>query len=89
MAILNFWTKFAQKGSFQSKTEKVNNTNEFSIFELVQVPNFSLNWQFCFFGPSLPKKGTSSPKTDQVSSAVFKISYPKEHLPETATGSVL
>ena len=43
MAILNFWTKFAQKGSFQSKTEKVNNTNEFSIFELVQVPNFSLN----------------------------------------------
>ena len=35
------------------------------IIELVQVPNFSLNWRFWFFGPYLPKfarKGHSQPK---------------------------
>ena len=30
---------------------------EFRIFKLVFVPNFSLNWQFWFFWPDLPKKG--------------------------------
>ena len=35
LTILIFWTKFAQKGYFQSKTEKVNVTIEFCIFELV------------------------------------------------------
>ena len=35
----------------------MNITNEFGILELVLVPNFSLNWQFWFFGPNLPKKG--------------------------------
>ena len=44
--ILNFWTKFAQKGYFRSKTEKVNITTEFLRFELVMVPNLSLNCQF-------------------------------------------
>ena len=29
-----FWTKFALKGCFQSKTEKVNTTIEFCIFNL-------------------------------------------------------
>ena len=43
LTILIFWTKFGQKGYFRSKTEKVNITIEFCIFELVQVPNFSLN----------------------------------------------
>ena len=33
--ILIFWNRFAEKGYFQSKTEKVNITVEFSIFELV------------------------------------------------------
>ena len=33
--IFNFETKFAQKGYFRSKTEKVNITTEFSIFELM------------------------------------------------------
>ena len=32
---LIFWTKFALKGYFRSKTEKVNITTEFCIFELV------------------------------------------------------
>ena len=52
--------KFAPKWYFQSKTEKVNSTTKFCIFKLVLVPNFSLNWQFWFSGPNLPKKGISS-----------------------------
>ena len=38
--ILNFWTKFAQTGYFWFITEKANIIIEFSIFELVQLPNF-------------------------------------------------
>ena len=30
-----------------------------SILELVEVTNFSLNWQFWFFRTNLPKKGVS------------------------------
>ena len=51
LTILIFWTKFVQKGYFRSKTENVNTNIEFFIFELVQIPNFSI------FGPNLPKKG--------------------------------
>ena len=39
---MTFWTKFTQKGYFSLKTEKVSNTIRFCIFELVEVPNFSL-----------------------------------------------
>ena len=46
LIILIFWTKFTQKEYFQSNTEKVNITIELWIFELVEVPYFSLNWQF-------------------------------------------
>ena len=35
LKILIFWTKFAQKRCFRSKTKKVNITIEFCIFELV------------------------------------------------------
>ena len=56
------WVKFSQKGCFWSQTEKVNITIEFCVFELVYVPNFSSNWQICFFGPNLPKKGISGQK---------------------------
>ena len=56
LTILIFWTKFAQKGYFQSKSEKMNTTNKFCIFKSVYIPNFSLNWQFYFFWPDLPKK---------------------------------
>ena len=52
----------SQKGCFQYKTENVNTTIEFCIIELVLVPNFSLNWQFSFFGPNLPKKRVSGLK---------------------------
>ena len=44
----------SKKGCFRYKTEKVNTTTEFHIFELVQAPNFNLNWQLWFFGPNLP-----------------------------------
>ena len=40
-----FLIKFTQKGYFLSKPKKVNTTNQFCIFELVSVPNFSLSWQ--------------------------------------------
>ena len=43
LTILTFSSKFAQKWYFQSKTEKVNIAIEFWIFELVQMPDFSLN----------------------------------------------
>ena len=57
--ILVFWTKFLQKMYFWMKTEKVNFFIEFWIFKLVLVSNFSLSWQFWFFGPNLLKKGIS------------------------------
>ena len=43
----------------RSKTEKVNITIKFYIFEIFLVPNFSLNWQFWIFGQNQPKKGIS------------------------------
>ena len=62
LTILIFWTKFAQKGYFWEKTEKVNITIEFCMFELVLVPNLTLNKQFWFFGPNLPEKDISGRK---------------------------
>ena len=56
LTILDFSTKFTQKGCFLSKTEKVSITIQFCIFELVLEPNFSLNWQYWFFGPNLQKR---------------------------------
>ena len=41
--ILNFGSKLAQVQNFLSKTGKVNMAIEFCIFELVWVPNLSLN----------------------------------------------
>ena len=38
LTILLFWTKFAQKGCFRSKTKKVNTIIELCIFELAKVP---------------------------------------------------
>ena len=56
LTILIFGPNF-HKSKFRSKTEKINTTIEFCIFELVQVPNFSLIWEIWFFGDKLPKKG--------------------------------
>ena len=50
-----FGTKFAEEKYFCSK-KKVNITIEFSILELVQITNFSLNW---FFRQNLSKNGFS------------------------------
>ena len=38
---LSFWTKFIQKGYFQSIVNKMNTTIEFCLLELVWVPSFS------------------------------------------------
>ena len=70
LTILIFWTKFAQKACFRSKTEKMNITIELCIFELVQVTNFSLSWQFWFFEPNLPKKGVSGQKRKKWTSPI-------------------
>ena len=62
LTILIFLTKPVQKGYFQSKMEKLNTTTEFCIFKLVIVPDFSLIWQFWYFGPNLPSEGNTGPK---------------------------
>ena len=48
------------KRYFRSKTEKANTAIDFCIFELVKVSNFTLNGQFWFYGPNLPKNWISS-----------------------------
>ena len=62
LTILSFWTKYTQKRYFRSKAKEVSISIEFCISELGQVPNFSLNWRFWFFGPNLPKESISSLK---------------------------
>ena len=64
--VLIFGIEFAQKWCFRSKAETVNTTIEFCGFELVYLPNFSLNWQLCqlkltilLFRPNLSKKCVS------------------------------
>ena len=49
-----FWTKFAQKGCFQSKTEKVNTSTEFCLFELALV--LTDNFDGIFFDKICPKR---------------------------------
>ena len=56
-----------------SKTEKLNIIIEFRLFKLVLVPNFSLNWQFWFFWPDLPKKGFSGLKQKKWTPHIFYI----------------
>ena len=56
--ILNYGTKFARK----RKQKNVGITIAFSIFELVSVSNFSLNWHFWLFVPNLPKQVISGVK---------------------------
>ena len=55
--ILSFWTKFAQKENFQSKTEKVNITTKFSIFALVSDAKFHLKQIILFFCTKFAQKG--------------------------------
>ena len=70
---LSFWTRFAQERYLWSKTEKLNIIIEFCLFKLVLVPNFSLNWQFWFFWPDLPKKSFSGLKLKKWAPHIFYI----------------
>ena len=53
-----------KSSSLREKCWEINQyfLNFLNKFELVFVPNFSLNCQFWFFGPNLPKMGISGLK---------------------------
>ena len=57
---ISFFEQICLTRYFPLKAEKVNITDDFSIFELVLLTNFSLNWQYWLFEPNLPKKDVSS-----------------------------
>ena len=69
-SLLVLFTSVNQKDSFQWKIEGVNTIIEFCIFELVQVPNLSLNWQFWPFEPNSPKTGVSHLKHKKVKTTI-------------------
>ena len=54
LSISFFWIKVNQKGYFQTKTKKVNISNEFCMFKLVWGPNFTLK-SFKFWDQIFPK----------------------------------
>ena len=58
--ILPFWTKFAQKRYCRSERENLNITIEFSIFELIWSPDFTLN-NFDFLDQISRKKSIFRP----------------------------
>ena len=66
MAILIFWTRFAQKGYFGSKAETVNTTIEFCIFELVEALKFQLRLTILIFWINFTQKGYLSSKTERL-----------------------
>ena len=45
-SLLSYGRRDSKKECFWYKTEKLNTTIEFCIFELVFIPNFNLNRQF-------------------------------------------
>ena len=73
-----FRTKFAENGYFLSKTGKLNITIEFYLFQLVQIPSFTLNKQFWILGTKLPpcppppKKMYFRLKTEKVNTPLLK-----------------
>ena len=68
-----FFEQICPRKIFMVKTEKWNIIIEFRLFKLVLVPNFSLNWQFWFFWPDLPKKGFSGLKQKKWTPHIFYI----------------
>ena len=63
LTIAIFWTKFTKMHIyFQSKTDKIDTTIEFCIFELAFVFNFTSNKQFWIFGTNLLEKDIYSQK---------------------------
>ena len=80
---LNFGTKFAPNRFLWSKTEKVNITIKFCIFELVLGPNFSFSWKFVFFRANLPKKDIRKKWTLPLHSAHSNYSSTKFYFTKT------
>ena len=79
MTILNFLTKYAQKIISGRKKWKSKHHYRILHIELVKVSNFSVNWQFWFFGPNLLKKSiwSKSEKSEQLMNcAYFKLLVP-------------
>ena len=62
---MNFGAKFAQKGCFRSKMEKLNRTIVFHVFVLVLVLNYSLNRQCSFFCTKYAQKGCSQSNAEK------------------------
>ena len=56
----------SKKCIFGQKWKEVNITIEFCIFELVWVPNFSLNWKCWFFRPKFAQKVYFQSKGEKV-----------------------
>ena len=50
-----FWPNLPRRMCFLPKTEEINSSIELSIFEVVFLPSFSVNWYFWFFGPNFSK----------------------------------
>ena len=63
---LIFSPNLPKKGISGIKQKKMSITLAFCIFKLIQVPNFSLKWQFCVAGPRLPKKRYFWSKAEKV-----------------------
>ena len=57
-----FLDQICPKKVFLVKNRKVSITIELWIFKLVQVPSFSSNLLFWFFGPNLPKNNAFGQK---------------------------
>ena len=52
------------------KTQKVNITIEFCIFELAYVPNFKINLQFLFFWTKFAQKQYFHFETEKVNTTI-------------------
>ena len=67
LTILIFWTKFAKKGYFQSKMEKVNIAIESCMFKLVLGNKFYLKLTILIFSTKFTQKEYFWSKTEKVS----------------------
>ena len=70
LIILVFWTKFAQKRYFRSKTENVNITIEFCLFELVSVIKFHLQLTILTFWTNFAQEQYFQSKTKKENSII-------------------
>ena len=68
---VSFLDQICPKRASLVKNRKVHVTTEFCICELVLVPNFSLNWKFRCFGPTLATSRNWKKWTPQLNSAYW------------------